>query len=98
MCGTVLRQSLVKRTKKAHQCDLCGRIIPKGTMAGYCVTADGGDMLAGYDCLDCGEFIKTREAREFVEDDGCVYGFAFAEQPYARFPILEPVLKVGSSR
>lgn len=92
MCGTVLDSRTINRTRKPHQCGLCGRLIPKGTMCSYIVSVDHGDMSAGHDCLDCMEFIQTPEARsDYMEDDGCVYGFAFQDRPYARFPILEPV-------
>jgi hypothetical protein len=92
MCGTHLGAKLIKATRKRHRCEGCGRVIPKGCMATYTVTADGRDMLGGYWCLDCEEFIKTPTARrDYMEDDGCIWPDAFAEQPYARFPILEPV-------
>lgn len=97
MCGTVLDSRTIKRTRKNHRCGLCNRVIPKGTTAGYIVSVDHVDMSAGHDCLDCMEFMKTPEARrDYMEDDGCIYGDAFAEQPYAQWPILIPVETLSS--
>lgn len=95
MCGTLLRRNRV-RTRKAHRCFGCNRIIPKGSLAFSWFTAAGFDSGGGHDCLDCDEELKReagrgRDGRLYSEDDGCVYMGALAECDFAQFPILEVV-------
>lgn len=95
MCGTILSYGPIKRTKKRHRCDGCGRIIPVGTMCEKMVVKDGGTVVTFYDCLDCREFefnlLETPNGwHEVYSDDGCRPPFAYRGEPYAKFPILEP--------
>lgn len=89
MCGTYLRGSIVKRTRKARLCFGCERLIPKGSMAYVWVGVDHGELSTGYDCLDCHEFMLTPAGRAEAEPDGCFWPGSFVEQEYARWPILE---------
>lgn len=91
MCGTALSLHMVKRTRKPHRCETCGRRIPKGTMAERWASVDAGSVATGYGCLDCAEFAKTKEGRSYAEYDGCLDGDVYADQEYAQWPILEPV-------
>jgi len=91
MCGSVLRQSLVKRIRRRRRCYSCERLIPKGTMARCTVGTDCGVATSFYDCLDCIEFDQSEESKQFRDFDGCIGWGAYAEQPYAQYPILEPV-------
>jgi hypothetical protein len=58
-------------------------------MSKYSVSVDNGELSATHVCLDCDEFCKTKEGREFAED-GCYWPGSFRECEYARYPILEP--------
>lgn len=91
MCGTALRYDLIKRTRKRHRCFACERVIPKGTMAHYWVNADHGELGHGYNCLDCEEFMRTKDGRYYAEDDGCIWPGSYSDCEYAQWPILEPV-------
>ena len=91
MCGTYLGHKTVLKTRRPHRCFGCGRRIPKGTRAETVRVANDGTVSTTYTCLDCSEFEKTPNGRAAAEDDGCLWPDCFADEPYARFPILEPV-------
>jgi hypothetical protein len=89
MCGTLLDHRIVFKTRKRHRCFGCNRVIPKGTRADKATSAEDGEVYSSYMCLDCAEFQMTPAARGAKEDDGCIYPGCFADESYARFPILE---------
>lgn len=96
MCGIILSHGPIKRTRKRHRCEGCGRIIPKGTMCEKMVVKDGGDVVTFYDCLDCQEFeAKVLDSpggwHGVYNDDGCRPPLAYSREPHAKLPILEPV-------
>lgn len=76
MSGYV-NQNVVK-TRKAHRCVGCLRLIPKGLQTVVVVSVDMGKIFSSYWCDDC--------SREEMYDDVIMDG-EFADREYAQRPI-----------
>lgn len=47
------RESIIKKTRKVHQCGFCGRLIPAGMPAVETAGTNDGDFFNGHLCLPC---------------------------------------------
>jgi len=53
----------IRKTRKIHRCEYCGRIIQKSESAKYVFFVDSGDNGSYYLCDWCNEYIKDIETR-----------------------------------
>ncbi len=77
---TNLRSDRIK-TRKPHECWVCYRVIPKGSLAQSWAVLDERSFFSGYFCDDCQNFNEDCAYDEGIMEGEC------ACQPYAKLPI-----------
>jgi len=73
----ILRWQTVK-TRKPHECRLCGRTIPTGQNMIVAAWADDGTVFSQRFCLTCEEYWRSElNSEELYSDMDTVYGDDF---------------------